>query len=348
MFTFPFDQTPHPCLWTGLGIHQRDSVTTTATTGTTANGITSEDEAKLRAIIVSELVSLMEENSLMEASQLIPKLCSSKESTLKKIMRMIGKKSSKVRDVKSSSGYVGPPGSGAPTPVFGAALEHLASGNEYAGIHSVPTIVVKCVMALEKNGIRSNGIFRVAGNQQNAKELRRRIDSGEEIDFDKIPPNDISIVFKAFLRELREPLLTYKLYPVFISVANTSEASLKVKALRLLICLLPTVHRTTLQFLLGFLAEVAALSDLNSMTSSNLAIVFGPNILQAPPSNKKLDVDAIAHTNAAADVVDCMIQYHQELWQIPDYLIERANEAKKHSHSKNRAQPRPSLSPRTG
>jgi hypothetical protein len=43
---------------------------------------------------------------------------------------------------------------------------------------------------------------------------------------------------------------------------------------------LPSINKTVVKYLLSFLSEVASHSAENKMTSSNLSIVFGPNLLR--------------------------------------------------------------------
>jgi hypothetical protein len=43
---------------------------------------------------------------------------------------------------------------------------------------------------------------------------------------------------------------------------------------------MPSVNRTTLQYMVGHLQRVSAQSDLNKMKPSALAIVFGPTLLR--------------------------------------------------------------------
>lgn len=42
----------------------------------------------------------------------------------------------------------------------------------------LPPIVEKCCQAIEKHGLDSQGIYRLAGTQSKVQELRRRLDKG--------------------------------------------------------------------------------------------------------------------------------------------------------------------------
>lgn len=63
------------------------------------------------------------------------------------------------------------------------------------------------------------------------------------------------------------------------------------EALRLIVQLLPSAHRDTLNALLSFLAQLAAHSEDghqpgNKMDAANLATVFAPNILHKNKPNE--------------------------------------------------------------
>lgn len=115
--------------------------------------------------------------------------------------------------------------------------------------------------------------------------------------------NDIAAVLKLWFRELPEPLLTWELYHAFIDAASgclsadlPGDLSLirspgaeidndRLRHIRLheRINELPDPNYATLKFLMGHLDKVAQHESVNQMSRSNLAIVFGPNLLGAPP-----------------------------------------------------------------
>lgn len=117
--------------------------------------------------------------------------------------------------------------------------------------------------------------------------------------------NDITGVLKLFFRELPEPLFTHRLYHGFIEAASkcvphtlilcsspfvtprTGIENSRLRHIRLheRINDLPDPNYATCKFFLGHLDKVQARGDANSMTKSNLAIVFGPTLLGPPPED---------------------------------------------------------------
>ncbi len=106
-------------------------------------------------------------------------------------------------------------------------------------------------------------------------------------------PHIAAVILKAFFRELPEPLLTYDFIrvvddPGLFSVCFSKRVPVLMKPEWMLqpvpvllkhLAALDSVHRRVLKALLSFLDAVVAHSATNLMTASNIAIVFGPNLL---------------------------------------------------------------------
>ena len=67
------------------------------------------------------------------------------------------------------------------------------------------------------------GIYRVSGVKSTVENLCQRFEMDpESVSLETENPNVISNVLKLYLRQLPEPLLTFKLYQNFIHVAKVS------------------------------------------------------------------------------------------------------------------------------
>ncbi|KAL2304545.1 hypothetical protein Nmel_013301 [Mimus melanotis] len=102
----------------------------------------------------------------------------------------------------------------------------------------------------------------------------------------------------------------------------------QLETLQLLLFLLPPCHSDTLLRLLRFLAQVAQHAESswdaqgrqipgNKMTVSNLATVFGPNILQKEKPGEK-DAGALNFEDSAAIIVvlQRLIEHHHSLFMV--------------------------------
>lgn len=109
--------------------------------------------------------------------------------------------------------------------VFGVSLDVLV---ERDGVEStygvgpgalrVPGIIDDAISAMRQMDMSVEGVFRKNGNIRGLKDLAERIDAKEgEVDLSKENPVQVAALLKKFLRELPDPLLTYKLYRLFIT-----------------------------------------------------------------------------------------------------------------------------------
>lgn len=91
-------------------------------------------------------------------------------------------------------------------------------------------------------------------------------------------------MFKAWLRELPEPLLTYNLFDDWMRSATrvtigTSPPEKLLKSINRKLDALPSINFAVLRELFLFLRDLVAHSARNRMTAENLGVVIGPNIL---------------------------------------------------------------------
>ncbi|XP_053202393.1 rho GTPase-activating protein 29-like [Panonychus citri] len=156
----------------------------------------------------------------------------------------------------------------------------------------IPYIVVKCVTELEKRGKCVKGLYRVSGVKSRVDKLCRSFEKGNDVgDLSDVHPNVIANVLKLYLRQLPEPLLTYKAYSEFIRIAKQYPLRTRPEedprlTERIVTCLkeatskLPLIHYQTLSYLCHHLKSIADNHLINNMPPSNLGIVFGPTLLR--------------------------------------------------------------------
>ena len=92
---------------------------------------------------------------------------------------------------------------------------------------NLPFIIVQCVAAVDHFGLQTEGIYRVSGSVNTLAKLKHMFDfEPGNIDFG-IPDgffgdiHPVAGILKLYLRELPEPLLTWKLYKDFMQVARS-------------------------------------------------------------------------------------------------------------------------------
>ncbi|XP_023314743.1 rho GTPase-activating protein 1 [Trichogramma pretiosum] len=187
----------------------------------------------------------------------------------------------------------------APTTQFGASLQFIKENNRG---DPIPPIVRQCVEFLDTpDALETEGIFRRSANVAVIKELQSKCNQGLPIDFQN-DPHIAAVLLKTFLRELEEPLMTYELYDE-ITQFQTLPKDERPKRVKILILeKLPEDNYHLLKYIVQFLSRVMDRCDLNKMTSSNLAVVFGPNLVRSPPS-RGMSLSAIGPINQFIDYV---------------------------------------------
>ncbi|XP_034941471.1 rho GTPase-activating protein 1 [Chelonus insularis] len=206
-----------------------------------------------------------------------------------------------------------PPPSSVATPIattqFGANLQFIKENN---GGDPIPPIVKQCIEFLDTpDALETEGIFRRSANVAMVKELQNRCNHGLDVDFQG-DPHIAAVLLKTFLRELEEPLMTYELYDEITQFQTLSKDERPRKVKILVLEKLPEDNYQLLKYIVQFLSRVMDRCDLNKMTSSNLAVVFGPNLVRAPPS-VGMSLSAIGPIN---QFIDFLFAYQDKIFII--------------------------------
>ncbi|XP_067012514.1 rho GTPase-activating protein 1 isoform X2 [Anabrus simplex] len=183
-----------------------------------------------------------------------------------------------------------------PTQQFGVSLQFIKENN---GGEVIPPVVRQCVEFLSQpDALETEGLFRRSASVSQVKELQATFNQGLPVDFH----NDVhlaAVILKTFLRDLEEPLMTFELYDEITQFQSLSKDERPRLVKILILEKLPEDNYQILKYLVQFLSMVMDRSDLNKMTSSNLAVVFGPNLVWA--QNGQLSLAAIGPINMFTD-----------------------------------------------
>ncbi|XP_028166814.1 rho GTPase-activating protein 26-like [Ostrinia furnacalis] len=194
----------------------------------------------------------------------------------------------------------------------GAAEAEGASALDAAGF----AFVRRVVAALEARGLEEQGLYRVAGV---ASRVARLVASAREprppalTDAADWETRTLTSALKSYLRALPDPLLTRQLHRQFIAVAKSERRAERVAGLRALVHALPPANRDMLRLVLEHLRNVAAKSDKNLMTHSNLAVCFGPTLLRA----ERETVASILELKFYNVIVETLLEHYHEIFESP-------------------------------
>jgi len=133
--------------------------------------------------------------------------------------------------------------------------------------------------------VDTEGVFRVSGSSALVNDLKQRFDRGEDVNLAFADVHTVAGLLKVYLRELPEPLMTYRLYEPFIAVIRRSQDWELIRdEITVLVLELPVENYVLCARLYTLLYRVANNSEMNRMNTSNLAIMIGPNVMKAPPT----------------------------------------------------------------
>ncbi|XP_017403623.1 unconventional myosin-IXa isoform X8 [Cebus imitator] len=198
---------------------------------------------------------------------------------------------------------------------FGVELSRLTSEDR-----TVPLVVEKLINYIEMHGLYTEGIYRKSGSTNKIKELRQGLDTdAESVNLDDYNIHVIASVFKQWLRDLPNPLMTFELYEEFLRAMGLQERKETIRGVYSVIDQLSRTHLNTLERLIFHLVRIALQEDTNRMSANALAIVFAPCILRCPDTTDPLQsVQDISKTTTCVEliVVEQMNKYKARLKDI--------------------------------
>jgi len=178
--------------------------------------------------------------------------------------------------------------------------------------------VRRCIEVLESRGLEEQGLYRVVGVSSKVSKLltmgldRRKADKlGALDDPYEWESKTITSSLKTYLRNLPEPLMTFRYHNGFIAAAKQEARALRVNDVHTLVHRLPQQNREMLEIIIKHLQNVAAKSDKNLMTVSNLGVCFGPTLLR-PEEETVATILDIKFCNV---VVEILIENYEKIFK---------------------------------
>ncbi|THG97240.1 hypothetical protein EW026_g4717 [Hermanssonia centrifuga] len=198
--------------------------------------------------------------------------------------------------------------------VFGVPLELLVEREGSDSLHGasrtslrVPSFIDDVVSAMR---------------QMDMSELTDAIDRDpSSVDLTTDNPVQLAALLKKFLRELPDPLLTYKLHRLFIASQALSNEAERKRMLHMVSLILPRYHRDTMEVLFVFLKWVASFAHMDEETGSkmdlpNLATVICPSILYSRGRDGIRD-----ESFGAIRVVTSLLESQDEFFCVPEEFL---------------------------
>ncbi|XP_059375752.1 rho GTPase-activating protein 11A-like [Carassius carassius] len=204
--------------------------------------------------------------------------------------------------------------------VFGVALEGLPHCHVF-DYGDVPCFIADvCTSLLEH--LDTEGLFRKSGSVVRVKSLRARLEQGEDC-LSTALPLDVAGLLKQFFRELPEPVLTSDLHSAFLKAQELPTDEERTSATVLLSCVLPDRNLNTLRYFFSFLKSVSQRCAENKMDSSNLSVIFAPNLFHCGDGGDKMSSSTEKRLKHQASAVQRLIDNAQHLGVVPRFLMEK-------------------------
>lgn len=135
----------------------------------------------------------------------------------------------------------------------------------------VPKVIAEMKrVIIEKNGINTEGIFRLAGEQTEIKRIKEIMNS-KNFDYKTNDINAVASLLKIWFRELPVPILNALPQESIMSFQDANDCVTAYHSL-------PEPNKTLLTWFLDLMTAIVSNSAVNKMTAQNLAIVVAPNL----------------------------------------------------------------------
>ncbi|XP_067217186.1 SLIT-ROBO Rho GTPase-activating protein 1-like isoform X2 [Linepithema humile] len=194
------------------------------------------------------------------------------------------------------------------TKLFGGSLEEYLDSTK----EEIPLIIKSCIRIINLYGMHHQGIFRVSGSQVEIYKFKESFERGEDplaYITDASDINSVAGLLKLYLRELREPLFPLIYFEKLIDISKNNSPNDIIIKLKELISTLPKSIIIVLRYLFSFLNHLSDYADENMMDANNLAVCFGPSIINIPDN-----YDPVISQNCINIVIKYIIIYAEEIF----------------------------------
>ncbi|KAJ7320161.1 hypothetical protein JRQ81_019672 [Phrynocephalus forsythii] len=162
--------------------------------------------------------------------------------------------------------------------LFGLSLPAICEND------NLPKPVLDMLSFLYQEGPFTRGIFRRSANAKSCRELKEKLDSGDEVHLLCESIFVTASVFKDFLRNIPGGIFSSQLCDQWVSLMDEGNCEEKIKSIHRLLEQLPQANVVLLRHLFGVLYSIEKQSEDNQMTAFNLAVCIAPSLLWPPAS----------------------------------------------------------------
>eukprot|EP01126_Amoeba_proteus_P066921 TRINITY_DN9772_c0_g1_i2.p1 TRINITY_DN9772_c0_g1~~TRINITY_DN9772_c0_g1_i2.p1 ORF type:complete len:568 (-),score=123.45 TRINITY_DN9772_c0_g1_i2:74-1555(-) len=206
--------------------------------------------------------------------------------------------------------------------MFGVALEVVMTYPMNMNL-DVPVIFSDAIQCISNHGGQVQGIFRLSGSRMRVNEMIELYNQGQRVDLEKEDLHDVTCILKQYLRELPDPLFTLDLYPKWLLSYDSKDWANTLKRMKSLLETLPSLNYNILNRLFHLLHRISNQAEITKMNSTNLAIVWTPNLLKNPTETLQ---SAISESTITNQIVSYFISYYHHLFEDTDHTPPETND----------------------
>uniref|UniRef100_A0A914Q1V6 Rho-GAP domain-containing protein n=1 Tax=Panagrolaimus davidi TaxID=227884 RepID=A0A914Q1V6_9BILA len=143
----------------------------------------------------------------------------------------------------------------------------------------IPPLIIHCIVALERDRLNSEGIYRLTSNAEIVGKLYQEFLTQRKTPIlSSVETENITGCIKKFLKELRDSLIPSTSCDEFVRAIESNDDQ------EIINCVfeLAAPNRDTLAYIILHLQKVSQHSEANKMHIENLATVLAPTIIEYP------------------------------------------------------------------
>ncbi|XP_009994941.1 PREDICTED: rho GTPase-activating protein 20-like [Chaetura pelagica] len=194
----------------------------------------------------------------------------------------------------------------APRKLFGLSLSSVCPDG------SLPKPIMDMLLLLYHEGPSTRGIFRRSANAKTCKELKEKLNSGDDVQVDGESVFVAAAVITDFLRNIPDSVLSSDMHRLWMEAVDTENRAHKIEAIKSLVNQLPEANLILLRHLFGVLHHIEQNSGVNQMNAFNLALCIAPNMLWLPsPTGPE---EESRSTKKVASLVQFLIENSGEIF----------------------------------
>ncbi|KAJ1651763.1 hypothetical protein IWQ61_007752 [Dispira simplex] len=146
----------------------------------------------------------------------------------------------------------------------------------------LPRVVQDCLDYIREHGLETEGIFRRSPSSVQLKQTKAAYNRSEAVNMNELGVHVAAVLLKMYFHELPTTILPVALYTTLPSMAEcSSDADRAVFIRDTVLPQLPKPNRYVLAQIFYLLHNISLHSEINKMTSHNLAIVWTPNLVKS-------------------------------------------------------------------